>query len=621
MCGVSSWLRCLLLSARSANRRRLERRHAHKGLTYADWIERHDTIAPPVMEALTRRLARLPARPTISVLMPVFNPNPAWLREAISSIERQLYPQWELCIADDASTDAEVRQVLKQAAARDPRIRVHHREANGHIARASNSALALASGEFVALVDHDDVVPAHALLLVAEAIAQRPRARLLYSDEDTLRFDGQRQAPNFKPDWNPQLMRAQNAVCHLGVYATDLVRQVGGFRPGFEGAQDYDLALRCIEQLDDDQIVHIPHVLYHWRQHPGSSAAGDDVKPYITEAGQRALSEHLARIGVPARVAPCPGGGYHAVPVLAEPLPAVSIVVRPIDDLVAMQRCLERLRGLGHLAAEVLLCAHAGLNSGTLAWLRTPESGRATAGDEALAFAAAQLRAATQARGEFLLLLDGDVELAGPDTLATMVALAMFPFTGAVGARLLHADGGLAHGGYIVGAGAGVASAHPTLGAGQHGYRSRAVLDQNMTAVSSACLLIRRSHFLALGGFDVRFSGALGDVDLGLRLLEQGLRSAWAAHAPATLAAARPAEQWPAAELTLLRQRWGRRLEEDAAYNPNLDLEQASFALAPEPRVSLLNPAFVGPSTPDQRSVAATAKAPASNAAVVDRDS
>ena len=250
-------LNTLAQAARTANRRRLERRHAGAGLTYAEWIRRHDTLDQAVLQALQRRLAALPSRPLISVLMPVYNPEPQWLAEAIASVRQQIYPHWQLCIADDCSTDPAVRPLLQAAADSDARIRVVFRASNGHIAHASQSALDVAAGEFVALLDHDDVLPAHALLLNAEVIAHLPATRVLYSDEDVLRFDGQRQSPNFKPDWNPELMRSQNLVCHLGVYQSALVRSVGGFRPGFEGAQDYDLALRCLEQARDDQVVHI----------------------------------------------------------------------------------------------------------------------------------------------------------------------------------------------------------------------------------------------------------------------------------------------------------------------------------------------------------------------------
>lgn len=571
---VKQWLQYMAQAARSANRRRLERRHAHKGLTYADWIRLHDTLDDARLRALQARLAALPRQPLISVLMPVYNPAPDWLRQAIGSVEQQIYPQWELCIADDCSTDPAVHAVLDEASRRDARIRVLRREKNGHIAHASNTALEMARGEFVALLDHDDVVPPHALMLNAEAIVHHPGVRLLYSDEDMLRFDGERQSPNFKPDWNPALMHAQNLVCHLGVYATELVRQIGGFRPGLEGAQDYDLALRCLEHLQDDQILHIPHVLYHWRQHAGSSAAGDDVKPYIVEAGRRALEEHLQRTGTAATVTPSAGGGYRVVPTLGTPLPTLSLLVRSTEDAAKVQQ------RHAHLLA--------GRTAPLVAGARLPQPDADGLAIECLVCAVgAETQAAERARGDFLCLLADDVDILDAQALEEMVALASIPGTGPVGAKLLRADGRLAHGGYVLGAGECVAAAHPGLPVGAHGYRSRAVLNQNLAAVSSACLVIRRARFLEVGGFDDSLASGLRDVDLCLRLRDRGLRTVWAAHAIAVQRDESTPPPWPEGELDRLRRRWGASLADDPAYNPNLDLEAADFRLAPQPRVEL----------------------------------
>ena len=223
------------------------------------------------------------------------------LEAAIESVQGQLYPHWELCIADDASTDKSVRRLLRKYAESDPRIKVTFRERNGHISAASNSAIELASGEFIAFLDNDDTLTEHALFWVAHTIAEHPDVGLLYSDEDKIDQLGNRYEPYFKCDWNPDLFLSHNMICHLGVYRSDLVRAVGGFREGYEGAQDYDLALRCIERLAPQQIRHIPRVLYHWRSHPGSTARGGSEKPYALVAGQRALDDHFARIGLSAK--------------------------------------------------------------------------------------------------------------------------------------------------------------------------------------------------------------------------------------------------------------------------------------------------------------------------------
>src|SRR5262249_5206970 len=239
-----------------------------------------------------------------SVLLPVYNSNLTWLRRAISSVQKQLYPRWELCIVDDASTDRKIWPFLQRCARRDRRIRVMRRTENGHISAASNDALRLARGDFVALLDHDDALAATALYFVALALNKNPDLQLLYSDEDKLDVQNRRCEPYFKSDWNSELFLAQNFISHLGVYRTDLVRRVGGFRVGFEGSQDYDLALRCIEEIQPKQIEHLPRVLYHWRAGDQSTASNATAKPYAHEAARRAVQEHLERQKIAGTVVP-----------------------------------------------------------------------------------------------------------------------------------------------------------------------------------------------------------------------------------------------------------------------------------------------------------------------------
>ena len=289
-------------------------------LDYAVWVDRYDRLTTTDREAIERHIGELPQRPRIAVVMPVYNPRAEDLRGAIESVRSQIYPHWELCIADDASTEPDVAPLLRDYARRDDRIKVTVRSENGHIAAASNSALALATAEFVALLDHDDLLAPHALYMVAVEINRWPRADLIYSDEDKIDADGRRFDPYFKSDWNPDLVLSQNMISHLGVYRTALVRAAGGFRVGFEGSQDYDLALRIIERTAPERIRHIPFVLYHWRTAPGSTAAGTQNKSYAVDAARRAIQEHLDRSGVAARVTAAPG------------LPDYSRVIRPLPE-------------------------------------------------------------------------------------------------------------------------------------------------------------------------------------------------------------------------------------------------------------------------------------------------
>ncbi len=277
---------------------------------YARWMAAYDTIDDTMRQRLRSEISSMPTHPLISIVMPTYNARIDWLREAIESVRSQIYPHWELCIADDASSDVEVRRLLARYAKDDPRIKVEFRKENGHISAASNSAVDLVTGQWIALMDHDDLLPEHALFWMADAIRRFPDARLFYSDEDKIGASNQRCEPYFKPDWNLDLFYSQNFFCHLGVYDASLVRDVGGFRVGFEGAQDHDLVLRCIEKLEPSQIQHVPRILYHWRAHPQSTAQASEAKPYALEAGRRAISEHLARKGVEATVT-ADLSGYH----------------------------------------------------------------------------------------------------------------------------------------------------------------------------------------------------------------------------------------------------------------------------------------------------------------------
>jgi hypothetical protein len=248
--------------------------NAIDGFGYRRWAKRYDRLSADDLQQIHEATERLTYRPLISVLMPVYNTDQRWLKAAIQSVRDQMYPNWELCIADDASTDSRVGKVLRDFLSKDPRIKVDFRRVNGHISAASNSALQLATGEFVALADHDDVLPAHALLAVVHELNRHPDADIVYSDEDRIDESDRRFDPYFKPDFNIELFRGQNFISHLGVYRTDLVRRVGGFREGLEGSQDYDLAWRVLEQSSAQRIRHIPHVLYHWRAIAGSAALG-----------------------------------------------------------------------------------------------------------------------------------------------------------------------------------------------------------------------------------------------------------------------------------------------------------------------------------------------------------
>lgn len=279
---------------------------------YKEWIERYDTLDSPTRTALVAQVDALSDPPLVSIVFPVYNAPADYLKQAIESVRAQLYTNWELCVSDDCSTKPDVVDVLDHYAKLDERIRVTFRTQNGHISASSNTALSMAQGRWVCLMDHDDLLAEHALAVAVLALESTPDAGILYSDEDHVTEDGTRGSPYFKPDFDPLLILGQNYFSHLCMLRADLVRRVGGFREGVEGSQDWDLVLRVLEEIRPDQVVHVPHVLYHWRTHPESTASSVSAKPYVVEASRRVVQEHLDRIGVPTTAITIRGSSFES---------------------------------------------------------------------------------------------------------------------------------------------------------------------------------------------------------------------------------------------------------------------------------------------------------------------
>ncbi len=567
---------------------------------YADWIQRYDQLDDAMRDAIRSRIAGFAHAPLISVVMPVYNPNPEWLADAIESVRTQLYPNWELCIADDVSPDPAIRPLLERYMREDPRIKVVFREQNGHISAASNSALAIATGEWVALLDHDDLLPEHALYCVADAIVTHPGARLIYSDEDKITDAGKRYDPYFKCDWNPELFYSHNMFSHLGVYYKPLLDEVGGFRAGFEGAQDYDLVLRCIERVDASAIVHIPRVLYHWRVHAESTASGVDAKPYAVVAGERALNEHFERRGVAGAI-DWNGRVYRARYTLPEPLPLVSLIIPTRNGLHLIRQCIDSiLAKTDYPHYEIIVVDNGSDDPATLAYFDAIAADpriRILRDDRPFNYSALNNAAVEIARGELVGLINNDIEVITPEWLSEMVGLALQPGIGAVGAKLLYPDDTLQHGGVVLGVG-GVAG-HANKHAPQpcYGYFSRTCLISDYSAVTAACLIIRKSIYEQVHGLDEdNLTVAFNDVDFCLRVLEAGYRNVWTPYAELYHheSATRGYEDNPVkqarflSEINYMKKRWGALLFNDPAYSPNLTIEHEDFGLAWPPRVPRL---------------------------------
>lgn len=568
--------------------------------TYQEWVRQFDELSQTDCQLLKKEIEHFSRRPVISIIMPVYNPPEKWLRRAIESVQEQVYPDWELCIADDASNLPHVKVVLGEYQQRDSRIKVVYRSENGHISAASNSALGSATGEFIALLDHDDELSPHALYWAAREIIRHPDAMLIYSDEDKIDSLGQRSDPYFKPDWNPDLFLSQNYISHLGIYHAETVRAIGGFRVGLEGSQDYDLALRVIECLKPEQIRHIPRLLYHWRVIPGSTAMwGVSEKPYSVLAAQRAIREHLLRRGIHAEVmeADDVAGMYRVRYPLPDPAPLVSLIIPTRNGLDLLHRCIQSINDKTHYSPyEILVIDNGSDDPATLSYLKDlGQSGKVTVlrDDRPFNYAALNNSAVMHARGSVIGLLNNDVEVINGGWLNEMVSHALRPDIGAVGARLWYPNNTLQHGGVIL-VGGVAGHAHKRLPLGAAGYFRRAVLIQNFSAVTAACMVLRKDVFLEVGGFDENLSVAFNDVDLCLRLRKLRYRNLWTPYAELYHyeSVTRGYEDTPEKqarfnrEVEFMKQRWGELLANDPAYNPNLALDREDFSLAWPPRVS-----------------------------------
>ncbi len=553
--------------------------------TYEHWIKVHDALTDDDREFIRLHVASFARRPLISILMPAYNTPEVWLRRAIESVRAQLYPHWELCIADDASTEPHVKAVLEEYVRLDDRIRIVIRETNGHISAASNSALALAQGELIALLDHDDELAPHALYMVAVALNEKPYLDLIYSDEDKIDETGRRFDPYFKPDWNPDLFTAQNVISHLGVYRIAVVRAVGGFREGYEGSQDWDLALRISEAIPALHICHIPHVLYHWRAIEGSAAFSSDEKPYARKAGMAAVRGHIERMGRSATISLITKAYLRVRYNLPNPPPLVSIIVPTRNGLHLLSQCIDSLCSKTcYTPFEILIVDNQSDDPDTIEYLASlQEAGRARVlrYDQPFNYSAINNFAARSARGELLCLMNNDVEIISEDWLDEMVSHAVRPEIGAVGAMLYYPSNRIQHAGVVMGMGGVAGHLYQGTSRGIDGYKGRARLVQNLSAVTAACLVVRKAVYESVGGMDeANLPVKFNDVDFCLRVMERGFWNLWTPFAELYHheSASRGPEDTPEkqrrfqSEIAYMRSRWSHLLGNDPAYNPNLAL-------------------------------------------------
>ncbi len=578
--------------AGSALIRALMRPAAVTAADYRRWAEAHGALTAADRAAITAGIAAMADPPLISVIMAAYETHIPSLQEAIASVRDQLYPHWELCICDDGSPSPQVWAALTAAAAADPRIKIVRRDVNGHISLAANTALGLAKGVFAAFMDHDDRLAPDALFHIARCAD----ADLIFTDEDKIDAEGRRFEPHFKTAWDPERMMAMNQVNHLTAIRLSLVRELGGLREGLEGAQDHDLVLRVAERTTPDRIRHIPRVLYHWRQMGQAASFSEDHQARCAEAARRAVQEHLQRTGQGGAVAePISGapGWTRVRRPLPHPAPKVSVVVPTRDRADLLTVCARGiLQHTDYPDLELIIVDNGSVEEATRALFadlaRDPRVS-VLAAPGAFNFSALNNLGAAAAQGEVLVLLNNDIEITHPAWLGELVVQAVRPQVGAVGGRLLFPDGRVQHAGIVLGLGGQVAG-HLHFGAPRHdpGYFGDLRLARNVSAVTAACLAIRRDLFLEIGGLDAEhLHVAFNDVDLCLRLTTAGYQvictplAELIHHESATRRTdvAGPAAARYARETAVMRERWSAALEADPWFNPNFDLQAGDYRL------------------------------------------
>ncbi len=524
---------------------------------YKKWIK-HNQITKEKRGNINCRIDNLTYKPLFSILLPVYNVEEKWLRLCLESVIKQLYENWELCIADDKSPGSHVRKILEEYAAKDERIKVIFRETNGHISVASNSALELATGEFCVLLDHDDELTEDALFYVAKELNEFPETAMIYSDEDMIDERGKRFYPKFKPDFSRDFFYSLNLITHLSAYRADILRKIGGFKIGLEGSQDYDLALRFIEQIDEKQIRHIPQILYHWRAITGSVALSSDEKPYAHERARQALREHFERTGKKAKVERGLAQFHRVRYELPKNLPKVSLIVSATQDFETAKKSAERLLKETVYQNLEKVIFHKNLSK-----------------------AESLNRAVSESSGEILCFVDASLRPLSKDWLEELTGFAIQKEIGVVGGKILAHDETVIDGGLVCGFDGLIGVGFQGLPRDTDSNLFRARVINNFSAVSANCFAVRRKLFDKIGGFDAEnFPDSLFDADFCLKLRERNLRIVFTPYAEFIQLEKSGLRTKPSAkESEFFRQKWQSVLEKDPFYNPNLSLTGETFTI------------------------------------------
>jgi len=545
---------------------------------------------PLLTKEIIKEINDFTNKPLISIIMPVYNVDPKWLNLAIKSIENQWYKNWELCIADDKSTHKKTVEYLKNI--KNPKIKVKYLEQNLNISGASNAALELASGEYIALMDNDDEITPDALYEVVKAINETG-ADFVYSDENKLEMDGSFSDPHFKPDFAPDMFLSQNYISHLGVIKKSLIEKVGGWEIGLEGAQDYDLYLKVLEHTD--KIYHIQKVLYYWRKIPGSTAAEFSDKSYAQDAGIKALQNAMNRRKIDVKVENGKYSGTYKVRYKILNNPLVSIIIPFKDKPELLKMCIESiLKKSTYKNFEII-----GISNNSTEQTTFNEMQRLEKLHKGIKFYEYNVpfnysdinnhAVKTYAKGEHILLLNNDIEIITPDWIESMLEHSQREEIGCVGAKLYYPNDKIQHAGVIIGIGGIAGHSHKYIDKMSPGYFSRLELVQNISAITAACLMVKTSIFQELEGLNEEsLKIAFNDVDFCLRVQENGYRNIFTPYCEAYHheSISRGAEDNPEkvarfnTEVEYMKKRHQKILENgDPYYNQNLTLNREDFSL------------------------------------------
>ncbi|KAF5089475.1 Glycosyl transferase family 2 [anaerobic digester metagenome] len=555
---------------------------------YDFWIDVHEDYD---RKKVLAEISGFSYKPKVSIVMPVYNVEEQWLRACVDSVLNQYYENWELCIADDNSTDAHIKPLLEEFKMLDSRIKVVYREENGHISEASNSALAIATGEFVGLLDNDDTLAEFALYEVVKLLNEHPEADLIYSDEDKLSEDNKRSQPFFKTDWAPDILLATNYICHFGVYRKTIIDEIGGFRKGYEGAQDYDLVLRFTEKTN--QIFHIQKILYHWRMISNSTAVNPDSKGYAFEAGLKSLEDALDRRGIKGTVSHGAFPGVYNIEYEIVNAGLVSVIIPTRDNAADLKACIDSIyEKTIYENFEIIVADNGSEKEDTFKLFeyytrKYPQQFKVVRIDIPFNFSKINNLAVKESKGEYLLFLNNDITVITKGWMKRMVSYAQQEHVGAVGAKLYYPDNTIQHAGVLLGMGGVAGHGHVGFPRGDYGYFGKLVTTNNYTSVTAACMMVKREDFDRVNGFEEKLTVAFNDVDFCLKLYEAGKFNVWLHDVELYHyeSKSRGAEDTYSkykrfnSEIKYMKDHWLNYIKNDPYYNRNLTRVDGNYAI------------------------------------------